>query len=213
MSRPVIVGRSSSHFTRVPRVFAFELGIDHEFRPIFDLTSADPSSYADNPALKIPVLVDEHGRLFGSENICSELVRRSGKRDLVVLRGDVVDRAVANAEELTLHVMAADVTLIMAKFAGHPDAVPTKVARSIEDSLRYLDASVDALLLALPPTRLISFVEVALYCVLTHLPFREVMDVSAYQRLGQFCTGFAQRESARLTRYEFDVPPENLSST
>ncbi|MCL2449970.1 MAG: hypothetical protein FWD17_13570 [Polyangiaceae bacterium] len=41
----------------------------------------------------MPVLVDDRGPLFGTENIVREIVRRSGRGAEVVLRGDVTDRA------------------------------------------------------------------------------------------------------------------------
>ena len=75
----VLVGRSSSHFTRTARIFAIELGVPHTFRPVFDILSLDQATFADNPALKVPILVDGNGSLFGTENICRELVRRSDK--------------------------------------------------------------------------------------------------------------------------------------
>jgi glutathione S-transferase len=204
MNQPVLVGRSSSHFTRVTRIFALELGVPHTFQPVLDLTSLDVSVYAGNPALKIPVLVDERGPLFGSDNVCRELVRRSGRASSVVLRGDVHDRVVANAEELTLHVMSSEVTLIMAKMAGDASLAPPKAARSIERSLAYLDEHLDAVLEALPAERALSFLEVALFCVFTHLPFRQVMDVAPWEHLGAFCRRFGERESARGTEYRFD---------
>lgn len=206
MSQLALVGRSSSHFTRVARMFALDLGVPHTFRPVFDLTSLDAVDYADNPALKIPVLVDEQGPLFGTENVCRELVRRSGRGN-VVLRGEVSDRVVANAEELIVHVMSSEVTLIVAKMAGDARLAPPKVTRSIENALRYLDEHVDAVLASLPAGRALSFCEVALFCVVTHLPFREVLDVTPWTRLGEFCRHFGERESARATEYRFDARP------
>jgi glutathione S-transferase len=173
------------------------------FRPVLDIATLDAGAYADNPALKIPILVDESGPLFGTENICRELVRRSGRASEVVLRGDVPDRLVANAEELTLHVMSAEVALIMAKVSG--GAPPSKASRSIENSLTYLDENVDAVLARLPSGRTLSFVEVALFCVLLHLPFREVMEVTPWPRLGDFSRRFGERESARSTPFRFDA--------
>lgn len=206
MNQLVLVGRSSSHFTRTARIFALELGVAHAFRPVLDITALDAATYADNPALKIPILVDEQGPLFGTENICRELVRRSGReRASVVMRGDVPDRVVANAEELTLHVMSAEVSLIMAKTAGDARLAPPKVSRSLDDSLRWLDENVDAVLAALPVARALSFVEVALFCVVTHLPFRQVTDVAPWTRLGDFCARFGLRESAQATEYRFDA--------
>lgn len=203
MGHHTLVGRSSSHFTRVARMFAIELGVEYDFRPVLDLTTTDPAAYAGNPALKIPILIDEHGSLFGTENICRELVRHAGAAH-VVLRGADSDRLVANAEELTLHVMSSEVTLIMAKVAGH--AAPTKVVQSIEGSLSWLDAQLDAVLGRLPPKRALSFLEVALYCVLEHLPFRQVLDVTPWPRLVAFTRQFeAGRPSAESTRYRFDA--------
>lgn len=208
MTKPLsLVGRSSSHFTRVTRMFALELGVPHAFRPVLDLTSIEMANYAQNPALKVPILVDEQSPLFGAENICRELVRRSGiDRERVVLRGDLADRVVANAEELTLHVMSAEVSLLMGKAAGSGHAAPPKVSPSLQNCLHYLERNLDALLAALPSARDLSFVEVALFCVVTHLIFREVMDVAPFARLNDFCTRFGQRDSARSTAYRFDAP-------
>lgn len=201
-----LVGRSSSHFTRVARMFAHELGVAHAFRPVLDLGSVAAGNYAGNPALKVPILVDERGPLFGAENICRELVRRSAvARARVVMRGDLAERVVANAEELTLHVMSAEVALLMAKAAGGGHAAPPKVSPSLTNSLLYLEQSLDELLAALPSTRAVSFVEVTLFCVVTHLTFREVMAVTPFARLNDFCTRFGQRDSARATPYRFDA--------
>lgn len=203
MGNPTLVGRSSSHYTRLARMFALELGVAHEFRAVLDLTTTDPVAYAGNPALKIPILIDAQGSLFGAENICRELVRRSGKSQ-VVMRGALQDRLVANAEELTLHVMTSEVTLIMAKFAG--GAPPAKVVASIEGSLSWLDAQIDDILASLPAERTVSFLEVALYCLLEHLPFREILDVAPWSRLGAFVRQFGSgRPSAESTHYRFDA--------
>ena len=206
MAQVTLVGRSSSHFTRVARIFALELGVPHAFRPVLDLTVLDAAAYAENPALKVPILVDESGPLFGTENICRALVRRSG-RGGVVLRGEVTERVVANAEELVLHVMTSEVALIMAKLAGDVQSAPPKVRRSIENALTYLDAHVDAVQAALPRGRTLSFVETTLYCVVTHLRFREVMDAAPWPRLVGFCERFGERESARQTTFRFDAAP------
>jgi len=198
-----IVGRSSSHYTRVVRIFAHELGVAYAFTPVLDILSLDASVFAGNPALKVPVLVSEAGSLFGSENICREIVRLSGKASGVVSRGQVNDRLVANGEELVLHVMSAEVTLIMAKVGG--GAAPPKLMRSIDASLRYLDDHLEEILAALPEGRALSFFEVTLFCLVTHLPFREVLDVAPYARLQAFTKSFGTRESARATEYKFDV--------
>lgn len=207
-SRAELVGRSSSHFTRLVRMFALELGVAHTFRPVLDLQSLDPATYGGNPALKMPVLATAEGALFGAENICRALVRmaqRAGHAGQVILRGAVDARAVANAEELVLHVMASDVTLVMATAAADGREPAPKVRASLENALRYLDEHVDEVRAALPKERTLSFVEVALFAAVTHLPFREVLDVSPYPGLGAFCRAFGERASARATEYRFDA--------
>src|SRR5262245_48800235 len=110
----VLIGRSSSHFTRTARLHALELGVPHAFRAVLDLTTRDPAAYGGNPALKVPVLLDAEGPLYGTENICRALAHRSGHGARAVQRGDVAARVVANAEEMILHAMASEVVVIMA---------------------------------------------------------------------------------------------------
>jgi glutathione S-transferase len=208
-SEAALVGRSSSHFTRTARIFALELGVPHAFRPVLDMTTLDPAAYAQNPALKVPVWVDEQGPLFGTENICRELARRSGQGARVVLRGDAGARLVANGEELILHAMSAGVNLIMAGQVGPPSVAaapgPSKVRRSLENALGFLETNLTPALAALPEGRVLSFFETSLYCLVTHLPFRKVMDVGGYAKLGAFCQTFGQRPAARATEYRFDA--------
>jgi glutathione S-transferase len=201
-----LVGRSSSHFTRTARIFALELGVPHVFRPVFDITSTDAGQYANNPALKVPILVLPDGPLYGTENICRELVRRATAPQRCVLRGEVADRLVANAEELTLHAMSSEVALITSAMVGDGRPVSPKLRASLENSLRYLDDQLERVLAALPGDRSFSFFEVALYCLVRHLPFRQIMDPGGYLRLADFCTRFDLRESARQTSYRFDAP-------
>jgi glutathione S-transferase len=206
MTQLEIVGRSSSHFTRTARFFAFELAVPHTFRPVFDLTTLDAGAYAENPALKVPSLITAEGPLFGTENVCRELVRRAAPGPRVILRGDVADRLVANAEELTFQAMLTEVNMILAKIAGGDRPLPAKLGKSLENTLDWLDAHVDRALALLPADRRFSFLEVTLFCLVTHLPFRDVIDVRRYARLAAHCERFAEREGARQTPYRFDAP-------
>jgi glutathione S-transferase len=204
MTELVIVGRSSSSFTRIARFFAHELEVAYTFRPLFDLMSLDPTAYGENPALKIPVLIDEQGPLFGSENICRELTRRARDRERVVLRGATNHRLVTNAEELVLHAMSTEVSLITSKFTGQTPG--PKLTSSLEHCLRWLDEHLSEVRAQLPSDRALSFVEVATFCLVRHLPFREVMDVSPWKRLAAFCAEMDARSGARATEYRYDQP-------
>jgi glutathione S-transferase len=203
MADVTLVGRSSSHFTRTARIFARELDVSHAFQPVLDMTVTDAANYGNNPALKVPILVDEQGPLFGTENICRELARRSGQRSRVTLRGDVPHRLVANAEELILHAMSSEVILIMSG-KGTP---PPKVRPSLENTIAFLEDNLPGVRVALPADRVLSFCETSLFCLVTHLPFRKIMEVTGYPRLQAFCQEFEQRPGARDTGYRFDASP------
>jgi hypothetical protein len=49
-----IIGRSSSHFTRVTQIFALELGVEYQLVPLFEIPQSTRVAFAGNPALKIP---------------------------------------------------------------------------------------------------------------------------------------------------------------
>ncbi|HEX7012694.1 MAG TPA: glutathione S-transferase N-terminal domain-containing protein [Steroidobacteraceae bacterium] len=59
MSKLQIVGRNSSLYTRMPLIYAEELGVPYEVVPIYDMTEVGPEAYAGNPALKLPILRTE----------------------------------------------------------------------------------------------------------------------------------------------------------
>jgi hypothetical protein len=89
LAKPVIIGRSSSHFTRVTRIFAAEMGIDYSFRVVRDLMSSDPADYGGNPALRIPTLHTSRGVWFGALTVCRELWRQSSLQPRVVWPEDL----------------------------------------------------------------------------------------------------------------------------
>lgn len=206
---PVIVGRSSSHFTRLTRIFAAEAGVDYVFHPVFDIMSLDPADYAGNPALKLPVLETPEGSWFGALNVCRELVRRSRKGPRVVWPEQLEQPLPANAQELVLHAMATEVALIMPKVAQQESsgAHTAKMTRSLENVLSWLDGNADAALAALPGERDLSYLEASLFCLVTHLEFREVVPTEPYPALRRFRDEFGTRASASGTRYCFDAPP------
>jgi glutathione S-transferase len=201
-----IVGRSSSVFTRVARIFAAELAVEHVFEAVGDLMSADSADYAGNPALRLPSLRTPSGVWFGALNICRELQRRSTLELRIVWPEHLDQPLLANAQELVSQAMASEVTFIMSRLAGvdAQSAYQAKTRRSLLDSLAWLDVQLSAALAALPAARDLSYLEVTLFCLLTHLPFREVLPTSGYANLTQFCEAFGARPSASATPYRFD---------
>ena len=206
-AKPTLFGRSSSHFTRVTRVFAAELGVEYGFEVVRDLASRDPAAYGGHPALRVPCLQTTDGVWFGALNICRELTRRS-TREVRVVWPEALERpAAANAQELTLQAMANEVTLITSGLGGltGPSAFRLKVQDGLERSLVWLDRNLDEALASLPAGPRASYLEVTLYCVLTHLDFRGVASTAPYARLTAFAEQYGARPSAEQTPYRFDT--------
>jgi hypothetical protein len=55
-ARQRLIGRSSSHFTRVARLFAHELEVEHDFSPVYEIASTDAGVFGDDPSLRVPSL-------------------------------------------------------------------------------------------------------------------------------------------------------------
>jgi len=204
-----ILGRSSSLFTRVPLIFAEELGIRYELEPIYDMTAMDPKAYGDNPALKLPSLRRGESLLFGSQNICRAVAELSRPAARIAWPEDLCDDLSRNAHELVWHAMSAQVQLVFGTIVAKLPADNVYFAKSrvgFESSLRWLDEHAAEILGALP-ARDISLFEVSLFCLIEHLAFRDTLPVAPYPSLLRFCERFAVRPSAQHTVYRFDASP------
>lgn len=215
-STPVeIVGRQSSHYTRVVRMLALELGIDAHLAPIFDLMSTDPATYAGNPALKLPALRVGDDTVWGSLNACRLLARQvDGGEARVFWLEDARTPLLMNAHEIVVHAMAAQVEVVFHEIVSKrpPDATSRKRRESLLGCLAWLDAHLDAIRAQLPGER-IALLDLMLYCLLEHLPFRNPVDLSDMPALSAFIAGFGTRASARATPYRFDAPPPEATRT
>jgi glutathione S-transferase len=202
-----LIGRSSSHFTRVARIFAAELGVEYSFQIVRDLLSLNPADYGGNPTLKVPMLKLPNGICLGALNICRELARVSSSQLQILWPELLSDLLFANTQELINHAMSTEVNLVMSKVsAGEGGGVhQTKMTQSLVNSLSWLESHVDEVLTALPTDRDVSYLEVTLFCLITHLEFRKVLSTQPYARLNQFADHFATRTSAQTTVYRFDA--------
>jgi glutathione S-transferase len=209
MSSICIVGRSSSHFTRLVRIFALELGVACEFAPVYDLSSLDARDYAGNPALKLPVLRMDEVSIFGAENICRALAELAPEHPRIVWPEDVRDAQARNAQELIWHAMQAQVQLgFGTQIAKLPvDSVYfVKAATGMQNALEWLDERVQEVIDDLPPHDL-SMLEATLFCLIEHVEFRATVSLTPYGLLTAFALAFGQRPSAQQTPYVFDLPP------
>ena len=206
VSKPRIIGRSSSSFTRVTRIFAAELGVDCELQVVRDLMSSNAADYGGNPALKLPALHTASGTWFGALNVCRALSRMGTHAPRIVWPEALNEPLLANAQELTVHALATEVALVMSKLGGTADnAHQEKMRASLLNVMSWLDANIGAVVAALPSDRDLSYLEVALFCLVTHLEFRQVLPVTDYPELAVFCARFGARASALNTPYRFDT--------
>lgn len=207
LTRPSLIGRSSSHFTRIARIFAAELGVAYDFHILRDIMSPNLQDYGGNPALKIPVLRTARGSWFGTLNVCRELRRHATNKARVLWPEDLTESLSANLQELVLQTMATEVTIVMSKVGGgaQSGAHHDKLRTSLLNMMAWLEQNVDAALAELPSERSVSFLEVSLYCLVMHLSFREVLDTTPYAALTAFCQRFGQRASCVETTFRFDT--------
>lgn len=204
-----IIGRQSSHYTRMTRIFAEALGVDYRLVPIFDLMSEATETYGGNPALKLPVLKLDGQAIYGSVNICRALAQTASNQRRVVWPWDVDTPLLMNAHEILAHSMAMEVEVVVHEVVEQrlPDTASRKRRQSLINCLTWLNSHLDGVLQELP-ARDLSLFETGLYCLVSHLPFRNPMDLSGMPNLLAFETDFSTRPAAQATPYRFDQPPE-----
>lgn len=202
-----LVGRHSSHYTRIVSIFAAELGVACEFEPVFDIRSADAHVFGENPLLRVPSLTTPEGTWFGSLGACRELARRSNAGVPLVWPEDHTTPLGANAQEITTDAMVTGVVIVTGRMNELADDAPSlaKPYARLRGAVAWLEANLDAALAPLPERRL-SFLEVSAFCLLTHLSFRQLLSLADRPRLTAFCERFGARPSARATDYYFDQP-------
>lgn len=204
-----LIGRSSSHYTRLPRLFAEELGVAYEFVPIYDMRLTDPQVYAGNPALKLPILRRDGSMLCGAQNICRAIAEHAPRERRLVWPEELRDDLSRNGHELVSHAMSAQVQLVFGTTVAKLPADNlyfSKARAGFEGCLRWLDAHLEQLLETLPAPRDLSVFEASLFCLVDHLAFRPTVSVEPYPALREFARAFGARDSARRTAYKFDTP-------
>lgn len=204
-----ILGRGSSHYTRLVRLVAEEVGRPCRFLATTDLGSLSPDDYGGNPALKLPVLKTDAGRVFGAENICRALAQAGAGSCRIVWPEEVIAPCARNAQELVWHGMQAQVQIAFgSQIAGLPpeNIYFQKAAAGLGNTLRWLDDNLSAVMSALPTCRDFSLFEGALFCLFEHVRFRETVATQSYPALSAFARTFAERPSALKTPYGFDLP-------
>jgi len=203
-----LIARSSSHFSRITRIYAAELEVPYALEPVFDIASTTSGVFGDNPLLRVPSLRTPEGTWFGSLGVCRELARRSSRALRLVWPENLLDVLGSNAQEVVTDAMNTGVIITTSRMQKVPDDNPalTKPFARLRGALGWLEGNLEAAL-ATQPTADLSFLEVSAFCFLTHLTFRGLGTLDDHPQLRAFCARFADRASARATPYHFDQPP------
>lgn len=207
-----LIGRSSSHFSRVAALFAHELGLPFELEVVHDLTDRNEAAFGGHPGLKVPTLLFGECAIFGTENICNKLAELAHRSDdpRVVLAKDVTTDSLRNAQELVWQAMAAQVQL---RLGIHMANLPAeniffgKASSGMTGALAWIERRLDHLIEELPAPRDISLFEVTLFCLIEHIGFRPTISLETFSQLRAFAAAFSERESARRTVFRFDPSP------
>lgn len=196
----LLFGRQDSHYTRLVRILAAELGVELPMQPVHGLMRLEPANFGGHPALRLPVLQVGGDSIYGSLNICRVIARAAGREGDVSWPQDSFDPLLLNAHELVANGMAVHLELVMHEVVDGrpPDITSTKRHAGLVGSLRWLDERLAAIRAALPPGR-VSVFEVSLFCLLEHLPFRNGIEVADFAALADFVREFGARPSARAT--------------
>lgn len=204
-----LLGRGSSHYTRVVRMLALELGVPYTLEPIHDLLSEDPAVFGGNPALKLPAVRIGGEVTWGSQNACRAIARLApGGEARVFWPEDARSPRLMNAHEVAAHAMAAQVEVVFHELVARrpPDAASRKRRASLLGCLAWLDAHLAAARAEIPRDRL-PLLDLMVFALVEHLPFRNPLDLSAMPALRAFAEHLRDRPSARATPYAFDPAP------
>ncbi len=211
-SAPQLVGRSSSHFTRVPRLVAHELGVPLELVVVHDITAVDAEVFAGNPALKLPTLRHGGSLVFGAENICRALaaLAPADQAARMIWPEQLRSEVSRNAQELVWHGMAAQVQLVFGTLVAKlplENVYFAKGRAGLVGALGWLEQHLAPAQQVLPPAPALSLFEVTLFCLLEHLTFRGTVALEPFPKLREFAAQFGARASARETAYRYDPAP------
>jgi len=189
-----LVGTPLSHFTRKVRIVAAELAIPLDFQTLPATTgvmTGTPDAYANNPLMRVPILVDGEQRIIESDHIVRYLVGRFDASDRLGVRNDTPEAL--NRLAVLNGVMQNEVVLILAKRGGLENIEKVvyfqKLTAAIDGALAWLDARTE------PEAAGFDYRDIVTVCMWQHLGYYGLRPLEAYGRLAARVARFAKRPS------------------
>lgn len=105
-----------SHYSRKVRMLLGGLHLPVELVNVGNVADSNPTTFGDNPLMKVPTLVDGEQIIFDSDHIAQYLVRTYDPLDTFQVLTTRIDDL--NARSVMNGVMAAEVELILAERTG-----------------------------------------------------------------------------------------------
>jgi len=186
-----LLGSITSPYVRRIRVWAFENNCDLEFVNLDIFSEQDrPIMVSNNPARKIPILIDDALTLSDSNSILRYLLEKTGQAKLTWPQEHLLTTINACNDSL--------VELVLCKRSGfdtHSDKLFFNLQNErIEQTLSYLNKH-----LANDEFKSCECLNISLYCLLDWICFRELTDFSQHSALVTFHEQYSQREAAIAT--------------
>lgn len=178
-------GTPLSHFTRKVRILLGELGVQYEMVWLPSVMAASPATFAHNPLMRVPTLVDGDRMLIESDHIARYIVGRYDASDWFGVKSD--EPAAMNQLAVANGIMSNEVVIILAKRGGLDITGVVyfaKLKTAIEEGLGWLERTIK---LDAPMT----WGDITLICMWQHLQHYGVIGelgrfARIQERVGQF---------------------------
>lgn len=189
-------GTPLSHFTRKIRVLLAELDVPHEYLRMPSVLSTSAATYADNPLMRAPTLVDGDEMLIESDHIARYLVGKFDPADRLGVRSERV--ADLNRLAVVNGIMNNEVVLLLAQRGGVADLAGVvyfrKLMQAIDQGLAWLEVRTD------PGREGFDYGDIATICLWQHmLHYAFTPGLADYPRIAARVERFAERPSVART--------------
>ncbi|BBM87170.1 glutathione S-transferase family protein [Candidatus Uabimicrobium amorphum] len=195
-----LYGTPLSHFTRKIRILLLELEVHFEFVDIGNVGDNNIEVFSGNPLMRVPILEDNHCKLFESDNIARHIVKNYASEDQFGVCN--CDPQVLNILAVISGVMEAEVRLILAERGGMKDIYQHHFFQKTRDvainGLEWL-ARQDKFI----NKQDLCYGHIASVCMWDHLSHYNLFDLTPYAPLKQLSEKWNKKSSFMTTRPKF----------
>lgn len=162
-----------SHFSRKVRLLLDLYSVPYEFVDIGNVIQTETKIFADNPLMKVPILVDGDDWIIESDHIAAHLVRKLDPQDrFQVMTQNLFD---LNARAVMNGAMTEEVKLILARRMSVPTQQYdffSKALKAIDGALQWLETHASKFDVTSPKYR-----DLHLLCLWQHLEYYELVPL------------------------------------